>query len=455
MSESKHEFEKPAWLNELQQKSWEPEILLSGIVLYGMFQIPDLLDSFLEFGNDNLFGSTTDLDNFVSSIKVALYWLIGTLILHLISRGIWVGMVGLSYTFPNGINRDRLKMSGKFTNTIDKIPAFEQIIVNLEKISSALFSIAFMLFMIMIGAYLFLLILLIIPILSLSFVMGFDDGSAEGFIDTYAIIILVIGTVALIDFVTLGLLKRFKWISIVYYPLYRLVSAITLSRFYRPVYYALISNYSKWKIGGFLIVFVFTSFLGVAMSQQGPIPGDGFTMMELWNNSRSSTSFSGHYQDQNSEFHSVQAQIQSDIISENTIRLFVVLKAHREDSIKKFCNYDSLISNSELSTSLVQLNCVSSFYSVLLDDSLAIDTPWRFHYNQATDQRGILTYIDVTDLPRGMHSITVNGPKEMFAYSFAEIPFYREISNQGYIVPKAIKEDKEESFLKLKGVLPK
>ena len=210
MSESKHEFEKPAWLNELQQKSWEPEILLSGIVLYGMFQIPDLLDSFLEFGNDNLFGSTTDLDNFVSSIKVALYWLIGTLILHLISRGIWVGMVGLSYTFPNGINRDRLKMSGKFTNTIDKIPAFEQIIVNLEKISSALFSIAFMLFMIMIGAYLFLLILLIIPILSLSFVMGFDDGSAEGFIDTYAIIILVIGTVALIDFVTLGLLKRFK-----------------------------------------------------------------------------------------------------------------------------------------------------------------------------------------------------------------------------------------------------
>ena len=119
MSESKHEFEKPAWLNELQQKSWEPEILLSGIVLYGMFQIPDLLDSFLEFGNDNLFGSTTDLDNFVSSIKVALYWLIGTLILHLISRGIWVGMVGLSYTFPNGINRDRLKMSGKFTSTID------------------------------------------------------------------------------------------------------------------------------------------------------------------------------------------------------------------------------------------------------------------------------------------------------------------------------------------------
>ena len=73
MSESKHEFEKPAWLNELQQKSWEPEILLSGIVLYGMFQIPDLLDSFLEFGNDNLFGSTTDLDNFVSAIKVALY----------------------------------------------------------------------------------------------------------------------------------------------------------------------------------------------------------------------------------------------------------------------------------------------------------------------------------------------------------------------------------------------
>ena len=37
----------PKWLTELQQRSWEPEILLSGIVLYGMFKVPDLLDDFL------------------------------------------------------------------------------------------------------------------------------------------------------------------------------------------------------------------------------------------------------------------------------------------------------------------------------------------------------------------------------------------------------------------------
>ncbi len=31
--------ENPDWLDELQKKSWEPEILLSGIVLYGMFKM--------------------------------------------------------------------------------------------------------------------------------------------------------------------------------------------------------------------------------------------------------------------------------------------------------------------------------------------------------------------------------------------------------------------------------
>lgn len=78
----------PAWLTELQQKSWEPEVLLSGIVLYGMLKMPGLLDDFAYFYKTNFRTGTTDIDTFVLMMKIAIYWLTGGLIAHLISRGI-------------------------------------------------------------------------------------------------------------------------------------------------------------------------------------------------------------------------------------------------------------------------------------------------------------------------------------------------------------------------------
>lgn len=103
----------PKWLEELQLRSWEPEVLLSGIVLYGMFKTPDLLDGLLHFFSANISGSN-DFNNLVAILKIGTYWLIFGLILHLVSRGIWVGMVGLSYTFPNGINHQRIHFKERF-----------------------------------------------------------------------------------------------------------------------------------------------------------------------------------------------------------------------------------------------------------------------------------------------------------------------------------------------------
>ena len=81
------------------------EILLSGIVLYGMFKVPELLDAFLNYFKLNIYSSVQDLDNLIALFKMGIYWLITGLILHLICRGIWIGMVGLSYTFSNGIRK--------------------------------------------------------------------------------------------------------------------------------------------------------------------------------------------------------------------------------------------------------------------------------------------------------------------------------------------------------------
>jgi len=97
--------------------SWEPEILLSGIVLYGMFKAPELLDSLYDYVNLNLDISGGDFKNFISLFKVSIKWLTFGLIMHLISRGIWVGMVGLSFTFTKGVDLNKLKLTDKFEKT--------------------------------------------------------------------------------------------------------------------------------------------------------------------------------------------------------------------------------------------------------------------------------------------------------------------------------------------------
>ncbi|MEP5103776.1 MAG: hypothetical protein ABJQ84_04115, partial [Ekhidna sp.] len=153
----------PKWLTKLQQHSWEPEILLSGIVLYGMFKVPDILDEFLIFFKLNIFGNSQDIDNLVALFKMGIYWLITGLILHLICRGVWIGMVGLSYTFSDGIRHNKLKYKGRFKEKVNRTPSYELIVIRLEKISSSLFSISFMLFMSVIGGYFFFLILIVIP----------------------------------------------------------------------------------------------------------------------------------------------------------------------------------------------------------------------------------------------------------------------------------------------------
>ncbi|MEP5610925.1 MAG: hypothetical protein ABJP45_01685, partial [Cyclobacteriaceae bacterium] len=211
---------KPKWLTELQLKSWEPEVLLSGIVLYGMFKMPGLLDDFLYYFKINFSVSTNDIDNFVGLMKVAVYWLTGGLIAHLITRGIWVGMVGLSFTFPKGIALDELKLDNKYRKYLSRIPSTEKIILNLEGFSSSLFSISFMMFMMMIGAYFYLLITIIVPVVGIIYLFPdiFENDVVGVILAGYLLLVLGIGFLGFIDFITLGFFKRFKWIGKIYWP---------------------------------------------------------------------------------------------------------------------------------------------------------------------------------------------------------------------------------------------
>ena len=128
----------------------------------------------------------------------------------------------------------------------------------------------------------------------------------------------------------------------VYWPLHRIVSFLTLSRFYSKVYYAFVTNTNKWLFAALLVLFIFTSILGAKRSVVDIYGGDSFSRLSLWHSNGSEMIFQGHYADDQSVVRSRFAHIQSDIITGNSIKLFVVADINSEDSIRSYVNYDSL-----------------------------------------------------------------------------------------------------------------
>ncbi len=420
----------PKWLEDLQQKSWEPEILLSGIVLYGMFKVPELLDGFQSYYKLNIHGNSNDIDNLIALFKTGIYWLITGLIMHLICRGIWIGMVGLSYTFPKGIQMEKIHYKEPFASKVRKTPAFEQIVIRLEKVSSALFSISFMLFMSLIGGYLFVLFLIVIPfsIAWLGFDMGFE-GTAFEIFQVYVLTVFSIGILGLIDFVSLGYFRKFQWIAKLYWPFHRLISFLTLSRFYRPIYYGMVTNFNKWVFFAFLLTFSFGSIVITGSMTDGIYPGDNFSRLEMWDTAQGYSVYAGYYDDQNAEFASVRAHIPSDIIREDVLRLFVVANISYEDEMLEYTPLDSLRElYPDTTSAALETMVVDRFFQISIDEAPVLDNHWYFHYKNHTKQRGFITYIDISDLDEGMHKVEVKGPKKVFDRRLATILFYRDVT---------------------------
>lgn len=154
-------------------------------------------------------------------------------------------------------------------------------------------------------------------------------------------------------------------------------------------------------------------------------PGNGISRIDLWNNVTEHSIYNGYYDDQNEDIHSSRAQIQSDIITGNTIRLFVVARADIEEDIREAANFEVNPSATAGEISSDILEAIDNYYDVYLDDTLLPDLNWKFHYKVSTGQKGYLTYLDISDLEIGLHSIKIRSSVSNNR-QFANIMFYRE-----------------------------
>lgn len=392
------------WLSKFKRISWEPEILISGGMLFTLLQAPEwLLQVKVYLYPFHISGTSQVLAMF--SIGIAALTI--GFILHLIIKGFWIALLALQSVFPEGINIEKLKYSDHFKNNIGLHPTLDAKIEKIGKSASLMFTLSFLFLIISIGLgfYLILMGALFELIPNLKQSVSFS-------------IVFIPWALLFIDFVTLGFLKKNEYVSKIYFPLYKILSAITLSFLYREILYSLISNIKRSRIYLFAILFMpLTLILGwrnISQALQRPSPL-GTHRFEFYETKSSDYFRNNLYEDLRSPNDPIPTgTIQSYYVKENVIRLYVRYYNWMESELQE------LYSNNKDKT---KKEIIANYFLVKIDSTTIDDMIWYFNTHPKLNQIGLMGIIPLDDLKRGEHivKISTNEQDEWFS-----IPFWKD-----------------------------
>jgi hypothetical protein len=437
---SKNKLSK--WLELLQQESWQLELIISG---FAIFLVGSLYEPIIDFMTHIKVVSQGVENNFIISVPFmvmlgAWFFLLVNLIFHVILRGLWISTIGLRYV-SGEIDFDSLNFHPRFDRFIRKnTVSYDLYIERLEKFCSVVFALTFMIIFMLIafGLY-FSGLYFLIDVVCQKFINSFSESAA----DTISVILGILwffgGLIFLIDFITLGWLKKKKWAATFYYPIYRFFSFITLAFIYRPIYYNLIDNRFSKKIAYFLVPYVIlTIIVGSMSTQYHPF------FPKKKSNTKLSHVFYNDLREQGSDV--VQsASIPSKYIQNGFLELFIGYNSRWHDKIiQKICPDLKPLVETGLKTSVIKididsdkfgnpdtaLTCVSQLYKVYVNDSLFKSPNYHYYQQPSNGEKGILTIIDVDYLERGQHSITIEHQRlrkdSLYWRNWAKFPFWKE-----------------------------
>ena len=415
------------WINNRQRIAWEPEILITGVVLIGLLQIPDLLHDFNLYLNDwgPAIFYTSGMDEFLLAfLNTSVLFLIAGLIITLLMRSVWVVMIGMSYLFPHGVDIEKFRFQEFYQNKLRKAVQFDDSVVQLDRLCSLIYSLTFFLFMCIIGT---VFCTSVVAAVLMVFYHIFPVSSEINLILNLAINILfnLMVVLYLLDFLTLGWFKRFSRFSKVYKPVYIVMSFLTLAPLYRNIYYAILSRFNRWKVFAGLAFFLAMIFLVLSVERGKDSPLDILEDSRFVLSEQSILVTDGFYRDKNPAEINSWLHISSATVKMDVLEVFVSHKKALESSIlESFSVEKGLAKEKILSSDSLRLAALSHFYRFKIDNKEIDQVPFtQMKYTQY-NQRGMLGFIPLDSVSQGSHSLELylNNEDET---KVAEIIFYK------------------------------
>ena len=377
------EHKTPDWLIKAQNKSWEPEIIISGITLTFLFLLSKHIYNFFGMLIQD-FGVFDAISHSLYNISIImLNSLKIILIIHLILRGIWTGFVGLSYVFPEGVKKENLPKSER-DNEHEKP---EDFVIKIEKICSLLFSFIFSSVSSVLG-----FLLAFVPIIFLFFT---------------GLSIRIINQITL-PFITL------LFVILVSHIIWEKVTK-KKTGFMRKLETSIINitmtiyNTNLGKVKTLLVFFLYFAF--VFLLSFSTISAFDFDNDEPIRDSQRTELLYldiNHYDAlRDHKMRHSRAALEQFRITGNKLELFI--SYYKEDiyTIEELHNSSELAKQAGILLDSSAIN-IPDLYNIFIDDQPVTDLEWYFTMNLHTNQKGLITTITIDSLASGYHELKLD-----------------------------------------------
>lgn len=410
------EPESPHLLSRRTTPTWEVELLISGVAVFAMLQLPGKFDDLLfrlgpRFDHDPRFL----LQLVYMYGKSAALILALTFVLHLLLRARWIALVGMHSVYPDGIRWDRLRL-GPILRGIerDRARPFPDIIERADNLATTVFAVGVMLAMLIA-----VIALVAIALSGLSVLANRASGGAVP-VETTMLALLAFTLLPYSLALALDRLRgeRLAADSRLRAALHRVLGFYTrvgFSRNSNPIM-ALVSSYGGERkvlfgtIGLIFLAMAFASVLpmlnqaGLPLGSYGLFPASGTTLPGI---------DSAHYDDRRDPARDAAVPFIPSLTATGPyLPLTVPYRPERDAAaLQRSCPAVGATPGDARSTAL--LACLSALHAVTLDGKPITGLRYVIASDPRSERPALLAMIDLRALAPGRHELRVARPPEV------------------------------------------
>lgn len=417
---TEREHEEGSLLPAERQLSRELELLISGALVFALLQLPGYFDAWWNDVRIHLTGATFAVPFAAYYIgKLASYGLIATIAFHFLLRGLWVALLGLRGAFPGGIDESRTGlgpfMLGFYASRLTTLQELEK---RVDRVAATVFSFVFLFLALLLGISLWSGLAGLIAF-AVARVAGQPSLMGIVFWSVFGGFALAQTAVSFVDRLSKKreLSPRTKRFAT---GVMRLIYFGTLNFLYAPIFFTFASNVSRKMITTVQIVFLYALiavFAVTTLLSAGVFGFDNYAWFPP--NAGREQIRANHYEDsREAETRSTLPTVQSQIITEPYVRLFVPYDVRRDnEAIRRLCpdvpplRTEGFFTRSRARTdakrTAAALQCFDRVYAIELDGRRLQGLEAAFFVQPDSGLHGRLMMIPTASLAAGKHELIV------------------------------------------------
>jgi len=400
-----------SWIQRLKDESWEAEILVSTVAIFGTFQLFKIIS-----WSTNMFIDLLPQNQYLIGYFIVFFGLIAVSILasmfiiHFVLRAYWVGLVGLNSVFPDYSIENSAYSKIYTEKLISILPKLKDSILKVDELCSVIFS----------AAFTFLFLFLYIALFSSVYLLLFNILSE--YIPSYLLLIpaVIINFLMLVQFIftLIANTKKNKENEAMQIWLFKIVKytyLLMLGPLYKFIVQIMMifsSNFKKNKsliylLISFLFIGLITGFFQIKNTNILHLIAKGNNIAL-----DKTEIYIGYYQTENEDVDFLLTpEITSDIIQNNILKVFIPIYKHerylRKDQCGTYIKKEGLTkSEQRLEKRNFHLNCYYKYNKIYLNGKI-VQTEFNKYVHPKTNQFGVVAYIKLTNALDGKNTLKI------------------------------------------------